>query len=112
MTSISTVLRVNAQARTQTRRPVEKLRVPNGLADNLRSVHGAQFLTGPREKPAHGCQIETAEHSDALESGMSSCFVAQVLGQVLPSSSDAARVMRAYAECKGCDPDIGFVRFV
>ena len=112
MTSISTVFRVNAQARTQTRRPVKKLRAPNGLADNLRSMHGAQSLTGPHEKPVQACQIGAGEHSGAFESGMRSRFVAQVLGQVLPSSSDAARVMRAYAECKGCDPDIGFVRFV
>jgi len=38
--------------------------------------------------------------------------VAQVLGQALPSTSDAARAMRAYAKAKGRDPDARFIRFL
>jgi hypothetical protein len=112
MTSIGTVLRVYAPARTQTRRPVKKPRVSNGLGDNLRPLHGASLATGLHENPAQACQIETGAHSGSLERGMGSPIVAQVLGQILPSSSDAARIMRAYAESKGCDPDIRFVRFL
>jgi hypothetical protein len=112
MTSIGAVHYVYAPARTLAQRRVKKTSAPNRLGKNLRPLPGSPFMNGPHENPARTCQIETGINSASFESGMSSRFVAQVLGQVLPSSSDAARAMRAYAESKGRDPDIRFVRFL
>src|SRR5882672_6534227 len=112
MTSIGALQRVYAPARTQTKRRVKKTSAPNRLGENLRALHGAPMLNGPHGKAVQRCQIETDANSVSFESGMSSRFVAQVPGQMLPSSSDAARAMRAYAESKGCDADIRFVRFL
>src|SRR5258706_13433893 len=112
MTSIAALQRVYVPPRTQSKRRVKKASAPNRLGENLRPLHGAPILNGPHRQPVQQCQIETDANSVSFESGMSSRFVAQVLGQMLPSSSDAARAMRAYAESKGCDPDIRFVRFL
>jgi len=112
MTSIGAVQQFYGPARTQAQRRVKKTSAPNRLGKNLRPLPGTSFMNGPHEKPTQACHIETGADSASFESGMSSRFVAQVLGQVLPSSSDAARAMRAYAESKGCDPDIRFVRFL
>ena len=112
MTSIGAVTPVYVLPRAETKRRVKKASASNHLGENLRPMHGAPMLNAPREKPAKACQIETAVNSASFESGMSSRFVAQVLGQMLPSSSEAARAMRAYAESKGCDPDTRFVRFL
>lgn len=105
MTSSRSVQNVYAPVRVAIRRRVQKSNGPSRLGDELRASDRPSLIN-ESDAPSRIGTYSSAEPS------LASRFVAQVLGQALPSTSDAARAMRAYAKAKGRDPDARFIRFL
>ena len=108
MTSTAPVKNVYAPARIAVRRRVQKSNGSSRLAQESRPA-GELYLLKDVAAPS---RFETFATLHAVEAGTSSRFVAHVLAQVMPSTSDAARAMRAYGQAKGRDPDARFIRFL
>jgi|SRR6185295_1814708 len=108
MSSTVPVKNVYAPTRIAIRRRVQKPNASSRLAKESRAG-GELYLLKEGDAVS---RFETFSTLQSAESGTSSRFVAQVLAQVMPSTSDAARAMRAYARARGCDPDARFIRFL
>src|SRR6185503_15737350 len=98
MTSSAPVQNVYGPARTVIRRRVEKPHGSSRLGKESRASEALHLINDGDGTSRFGTSTPT----------IASRFVAQVLGQALPSTSDAARAMREYAKANGRDPDARF----